>query len=150
MQQIIVEESAVIGAPTSQVYDIIADYQNGHPHIVPKKYFKSVEVEQGGIGAGTIIRVVTEFLGRQMHYRMLVEEPEKGKILTERDLNTGTITYFIVEQGRSANESVVTIKTEMPVANGLKGMIEKLTTPPLMKKIYREELAQLNSFVSLN
>ena len=59
MQHIIVEESAVIGAPTSKVYDIIADYQNGHPHIVPKKYFKSVEVESGGVGAGSIICVAT-------------------------------------------------------------------------------------------
>lgn len=150
MQQITVEESAVIGAPTSKVYDIIADYRNGHPHIVPKKYFKSVEVEYGGVGAGTIIRVVTQFWGRQIHYRMLVEEPDQGKVISERDLTTGMVTYFIVEQGKNKGESVVTIKTEMPIADGLKGMIEKLTTPPVMKKIYREELAQLNSFVSLN
>lgn len=150
MQHIIVEESAVIGAPTSKVYDIIADYQNGHPHIVPKKYFKSVEVESGGVGAGTIIRVATEFMGRQMHFRLLVEEPDQGKVISERDLKTGMVTYFIVKPGSNNSESVVTIKTEMPIATGLKGLIEKLTTTPVMRKIYRAELAQLNSFASLN
>ncbi|HEY6170850.1 MAG TPA: SRPBCC family protein [Candidatus Kapabacteria bacterium] len=150
MQQIIVEESAVIGAPASKVYDVIADYRNGHPNIVPKKYFKSVEIEYGGVGAGTIIRVVTQFLGREQHYRMLVEEPDQGKVISERDLKTGTVTYFTIKEGKNKGESIVTIKTEMPIASGLKGMIEKLTTPPMMKKIYREELAQLNSFVSLN
>ncbi len=47
--------SSFIRAPASQVYAIIADYRNGHPRILPQPYFVSLNVDQGGIGAGTAI-----------------------------------------------------------------------------------------------
>jgi hypothetical protein len=150
MNTITVNESAVINAPAKKVYSIIADYKNGHPNIVPKKYFKSVDVEYGGFGAGTIINVIMTFMGREIYYRMLVEEPEIGKVISERDLKTGTVTYFTIERGKDENQSLVTIKTELALSSGIKGMIEKFTTPPVMRKIYKDELSQLNSFVSLN
>jgi hypothetical protein len=46
--------SAHIAAAPAQVYAIIANYREGHPRILPKE-FSGLTVEQGGIGAGTII-----------------------------------------------------------------------------------------------
>ena len=45
-----VQASAPVGAPAEVVYNIIADYRKGHPHILPRKYFEWLEVEQGGRG----------------------------------------------------------------------------------------------------
>jgi hypothetical protein len=51
-----VSASAVINAPAKQVYTILADYHDGHPRILPQQYFSSLEVERGGVGAGTVLR----------------------------------------------------------------------------------------------
>ena len=48
MTQQRISASALIQAPAQQVYAIIADYGNGHPRILPKPYFVSPTVEQGG------------------------------------------------------------------------------------------------------
>lgn len=37
--------SATIGAPAEIVYRILADYHEGHPHILPRKYFTFLAVE---------------------------------------------------------------------------------------------------------
>lgn len=59
-----VSASALISAPAQRVYDLIADYHNGHPRILPKPYFISLEVEQGGYGAGTVINFQMKLMGR--------------------------------------------------------------------------------------
>ena len=46
--------SARIPAAPKRVYDILADYREGHRCILPKR-FSDVTVERGGFGAGTII-----------------------------------------------------------------------------------------------
>src|SRR5918993_898798 len=45
-----------VPAPPAEVYAILADYTEGHPHILPSSYFRNIEVEEGGVGAGTRIR----------------------------------------------------------------------------------------------
>jgi len=51
-----VSASAEVKAPAEKVYAILADYRHGHPQIVRRPPFGSLEVEQGGFGAGTVIR----------------------------------------------------------------------------------------------
>jgi hypothetical protein len=51
-----VSASADVRAPAEKVYAILADYRHGHPQIVPRPPFGLLEVEQGGYGAGTVIR----------------------------------------------------------------------------------------------
>ena len=43
-----ISASKLISAPVRSVYDLIADYRNGHPRILPKPYFVSLHVEEGG------------------------------------------------------------------------------------------------------
>ncbi len=72
-------------APADRVYAIIADYRNGHPHILPKQ-FRNLTVEQGGVGAGTIIRFEVRVFGQTQHFRAVVSEPEPGRVLVEENL----------------------------------------------------------------
>jgi hypothetical protein len=99
------EASATINAPAALVYSIIADYRDGHPHILPKPYFLGLEVERGGFGAGTVIRFRVRVMGKTQAFRAAVTEPEPGRVLVESDLDGGPQTTFTVEpleEGRRA------------------------------------------------
>ncbi len=47
MAQHTISASALVPAPAREVYAIIADYRDGHPKILPRPPFVSLEVEQG-------------------------------------------------------------------------------------------------------
>lgn len=63
--------SELIAATAPRIYERLADYRDGHPHILPPRYFRNLVVEQGGRGAGTIIRF--EFLLGNQAYRCRAE-----------------------------------------------------------------------------
>ena len=88
--------SAKINSSPKIVYGIIADYRDAHPKILPKPPFVSLIVEQGGIGAGTIVRVQMKVMGKLQTFRTVVTEPEPGRVLVETN-DTGYITTFTVE-----------------------------------------------------
>ena len=44
--------SKVIDAPADQIYAVISDYHEGHPAILPTRYFTDMTVIQGGQGEG--------------------------------------------------------------------------------------------------
>lgn len=143
MSSYYVEESAVIDAPPQRVYDILADYHEGHPSILPEQYFKRLDVLEGGRGEGTKIYVVMNALGATAEYTMTVTEPEPGRVLQEEDRDAGVLTTFTVEPLDDGARSRVTIATDARTAPGLRGQIEKLITPPVSRRIYRQELQQL-------
>jgi hypothetical protein len=92
-----VSASAVVRAPAGRVYAILADYRHGHPRIVPRPPFGPLEVEQGGTGAGTVVRFQMRLLGRTRTFRAAVTEPEPGRVLVETDLGRGAVTTFTVD-----------------------------------------------------
>ena len=100
-----IKVSRSIQAAPQKVYAIIADYHNGHPRILPKPYFVALEVEEGGYGAGTVIRFQMKVMGRLQTFRAEISEPEPGRVLVERDLDTGTTTTFIVDVHARAETS---------------------------------------------
>ena len=133
-----VSASARVDAPARRVYELIADYRDGHTRIVPPKYFKRLEVEQGGFGAGTVIRVTMHLLGADRTYRAKVTEPEPGRVITETDLENGLATSFIVTP--NGNASDVTISTAIPHLPGMVAAIQRWLVKRLLPQIYREEL----------
>lgn len=139
-----VSASAVIPAPAEKVYGIIANYRNGHPHILPKPYFVSLEVVEGGMGAGTVIDFSMKLLGRTQDFRATVSEPEPGRVLVETN-DTGSVTSFTVDPQPGAT-CRVTIVTETTVRDGIGGKIEGWLTNRLLQPIYEKELAQLAAF----
>lgn len=137
-----ISASALIQAPARDVYAIIADYHEGHPQILPKPPFVSLQVEQGGIGAGTVIRVYMRVLGRVQSFRSLITEPEPGQVLVETNDN-GYVTTFTVEPRADGAHAYVTIATELNGRSGMFGALERWFVARLLQPVYVRELEQL-------
>src|SRR5690606_24226314 len=142
MPTIAASASATIAPPAATVYGILADYCEGHPSILPRKYFRNLEVEAGGTGAGTRIRFEMRVLGATRLVRGEVTEPEPGRRLVETYPESGTRTTFLVEPVVDGRAAHVTISTRYENA-GLPGWVEWLLVPGLLRRIYRAELANL-------
>lgn len=136
------EGSALIRAPARVVYGLIADYRNGHPRILPKRYFPRLEVERGGVGAGTVIRFQMRAFGATREIRAEIAEPKPGQVLVETDFATGARTTFTVMTEGGGQTCRIEIKTEWD-AKGFRGWVERVTAPRLLRRIYAEELANL-------
>jgi uncharacterized membrane protein len=139
---IVAEEYAELAAPPEVVYGIIADYREGHPSILPPRWFTHLHVEQGGRGAGTVIRLGLKMGGKPREMRAQITEPEPGRVLVEHELGgRGIVTTFRVDP-TEGGRTHVTIRTTYR-APGIAGFIERLLAPALLKRVYREELAVL-------
>jgi hypothetical protein len=138
-----VTASALVEAPAEVVYNILADYHEGHPAVLPRKYFTGLAVEGGsGRGDGTVIRFGMRAFGKTREARAAVTEPEPGRVLVETMLDdSGTVTTFLVEpEGRGAR---VTFTTELRGAAGLRGLFERFAATKYLRRVYAAELAQL-------
>ena len=137
-----VTASAEIDAPAQRVYSILADYREGQPRILPKEYFPFLQVEQGGIGAGTRLHFQMRVLGTTRTFRATVTEPEPGHVLVETnqpeeaDPTSASVTTFTVTPVAESQRTQVTIATELAVSNWL----ESLVVPRLLRHIYTQEL----------
>jgi hypothetical protein len=129
----------VIHASAERVYRIIADYRDTHPLILPKGYFLSLQVEEGGYGAGTIVNFTMRILGRTQSFRSLITEPDPGRLLVETDIRSQTATSFQVMPSGAASMARVTISTEI----GGRNRIEAAFAKPMLQRIYRQELELL-------
>ena len=139
MSEFRVEASALVPAPPPVVYGILADYRVGHPGILPPEYFRDFVVEQGGRGAGTVIRFRMVGMGTSRTTRGRVEESEPGRVLTER-YETGAVTAFTVDpEGAGSRVTFTTVWS----ASGLRGLVEGVMAPPFLRRVYARELANL-------
>jgi hypothetical protein len=140
VKPLIVSASKIIDAPAKVLYRIIADYQNGHASILPKPYFSSLEVEEGGYGAGTVIRYQMQVLGRTQTFRAHITEPDPGCTLLETDLKSNTSTSFTVWSLGNKNQARVTIMTMLKNRSFVEGFLAKI----LLTNVYRQELELLS------
>ena len=140
------EATQVVDAPPAKVYGILADYRTHHPRILPKPAFESLVVEKGGVGAGTVVRVGMKVMGKRQTIVMEVSEPQPGRVLQERDVATGALTTFTVEPLDGGARSRVTLATEWPPRPGLAGWMERVGTPPVARRLYRQELQLLSEY----
>jgi hypothetical protein len=146
MKRIEVEVTGEVHAPAEAVYAILADYREHHPRILPAAYFSSLTVEEGGIGAGTIFCAEMNVFGSKSTLRMHVDAPEPGHVLTETTLDGALVTTFTVTPGKDTQRCTVTIATTQQAPDGFSGWLQGLTLPWVMRRIYREELAQLDRY----
>ena len=142
-----VTATAQVRAPAALVYSIIADYINGHPHILPNPPFVAQQVEQGGVGAGTIISFHMRLYGTTQFFRAAVSEPQPGQMLVETNLEDGgAVTTFLVTPAEQSGRTDVTITTEgRTVRAGVLGGLEKLLTTLTLGRVYLRELALLDA-----
>ncbi|GCE10992.1 SRPBCC family protein [Tengunoibacter tsumagoiensis] len=141
MGTIYIEASELIPASVEKVYAFMIDYQAGHPTILPRQ-FGPIVIEKGGIGAGTIFRSSFKTFGRELPIHMEVSEPEPGRVFIEKSLDaTSSLqTFFIFEPASKGNATQLTISTEQEGHAGPLGWLEKKVIPPLLKRVYQQEL----------
>lgn len=148
MATVTVIASKRIPAPSAEVYAILADYTEGHPHILPSAYFRNIEVEEGGVGAGTRIRFDMTVLGTTRTMRAEIEEPKPGRVLVERDMEGKTVTTFNVNPAREGRESDVVITTVIATRGGLLGVVERVASKAFLERVYKDELARLAAYAA--
>ncbi|HMG36024.1 MAG TPA: SRPBCC family protein [Blastocatellia bacterium] len=139
--------SAIINAEPSRVYAILADYKKHHPRIVPPKYFRSIEVLEGGIGDGTRTRIEMRVLGRSRRFEHFITEPERGHIIVESDKDGDSVTSFIVDPVEGGKGTRLTIQTKFKTRNGLLGRVERAMTASMLQRIYAEELGLISQYM---
>jgi hypothetical protein len=141
------EAEQLIDAPPAAVYAVLADYTTHHPRIMPASTFSDLEVETGGVGAGTVFHITVRVAGRRQRLHMRVAEPEPGRILTETNLDTGAVTEFGVAPGERRPRTRARISSEWETAAGLRGLVDRLLTPRLMGRIFAQQLRELDRYL---
>lgn len=142
------EASATIHASPAVVWDILTDYRNGHPKILPPQAFSDFTVLEGGKGAGTVISFVFRVAGARRAVRSFVSEPQPGSVLMEAEHDGATVTNFTlaaVDEGRQTRLTITTVQRGSP---GVRGAIERLFMPmvaPAMQRIYQDEMQRLDA-----
>lgn len=142
MGTIEVSAERLVEAPAATVYRCLADMRE-HPRFLPPA-FSDFQVEEGGVGAGTVTRFKVTAGGRTREYRMTVAEPEPGRVLSESDQNSSLVTTFTVDP--EGERSRVRISTTWEGAGGVGGFFERLFAPRVMRGIYADELERLDSY----
>lgn len=152
MSQIYARAEAILNARPEAVYNAIADYKHGHPHIIPQETFSDLRVEQGGYGAGTVIRFKVKVVGMVVDMYQRISEPEPGHVLVEQDIDSprNTVTTFTVTPVENHQKAHVIIATTMNASAGLAGLLERLLIPRMNQRIYRKELRLLEAFAQKN
>lgn len=143
MAEVLVVSERLVGAPADRLYQFIADHRNHHPNFLPPN-FSNFEIERGGVGAGTIITFTIAAGSRSRNFRMRVEEPEPGRVLTESDTTSSLVTTWTVTP--EGDRSRVRIETRWDGSPGIAGFFERLFAPLAMRRIYDDELRRLDRY----
>jgi hypothetical protein len=133
----------LVSAPANRVYELIADHREHHPKFLPSN-FSNYEIERGGIGAGTITTFTITAGSRSRNYRMRVDEPEPGRVITESDTTSSLVTTWTVMP--EGDQTRVRIETRWDGAKGAAGFFERLFAPPALRRIYNDELRRLDRY----
>jgi hypothetical protein len=132
----------VVPASSEVAYGYLADMHE-HERFLPPAFSK-FSIEQGGVGAGSVITFTVTAGGRSRPYRMTVSEPVSGT-LVETDANSSLVTTFtVVARGQDA---LVSIATTWQGAGGVGGFFERRFAPKVMKKLYEDELERFSTFL---
>ena len=145
MTKIMAEAARIIDERTEEVYAFLRDYKVSHRQILPSDAFHDFTVEEGGEGAGTVIRFRFTSPGRSRVMRMKVSEPVPGLVLEERDLDSSMVTRFTLTPIEGGAQTQVHIHTEWEGASGFGGFMERTFAPGYLQKVYARELALLEA-----
>ena len=134
-----------IAAPARRVYAYIADFRQHHPSFLPPQ-FSDLEIESGGVGAGTVHRFRMTLGGRTTQHRVRVGEPQPGHVLIESDPARRMLTTFTVDP-EPYGGCPVRIETRW-YAYGVRGLLERLSAPGMLRRVYRDELELLDRYAA--
>jgi uncharacterized protein YndB with AHSA1/START domain len=144
MAKVVASTERSIDAPADEVYSYLADMHQ-HQQFLPPA-FSDFQIEQGGVGAGTVTSFKITAGGRTRSYHMQISEPTPGRTLVETDTGSSLVTTFnITPQG---DKSLVNITTSWDGASGIGGFFERTFAPRAVERIYREALDRLNTYAT--
>ena len=133
-----------VSAGKQEIYEFISDFREKHPRILTEA-FADYAVEEGGKGAGTLVRYRLR-AGRERPFRMRVEEPEPGSTLKESDEDSSfTTTWRLFPQGEDRTR--VRVVVEWNGARGVAGFFERLFAPAGIRRVYEGVLERLDEVV---
>ena len=144
MAKVVASAERGIDAPADEVYGYLADMDQ-HQRFLPPA-FSDFQVEQGGVGAGTVTRFKITAGGRTRSYRMQVSEPVPGQTLVETDTGSSLVTTFNVTP--QDGKSLVKITTSWDGASGIGGFFERTFAPRALRRLYLDELDLLNTYAT--
>src|SRR6187551_1065374 len=82
----------LLDAPADVVYHCIADYEHHHrPEGFLPSAFSDLQIERGGIGAGTRFSYTMTLAGKSRRATTEVSEPEPGRVLVETGPTVRTV-----------------------------------------------------------
>src|SRR5258708_23547958 len=150
MSGVQVKYSMVIDARPEEIYAVLTDYRVGHPAILPRPPFTELTVEKGGQGAGTVVMTRVKVFGRESSYQEVISEPEPGRVLLEKDMDTAQFSSFTLDPLNGNTKTRVTILCEFPLEPGFAGIVQRLLQARLSEGILKQELENLARYVRSN
>lgn len=131
-----------IDAPADEIYQYLADMRL-HSRFLPPPFY-DFQVEEGGVGAGSVVQFKIDFAGGVRELRMQVTEPEPGRTLVQTDTGgSGLVTTFTVTpQGEQA---LVNITSSFDGESGIAGFAERIVAPRRLHRIHAKELAAFDT-----
>ena len=129
------------------VYQYLAD-MHVHARLLPRPFY-DFQVEEGGVGAGSVVGFKISFAGGVRQLRMQVSEPEPGRTVVQTDTSgSGLVITFHRDPATraGAGEHHLHFNGETGVA----GFVERIIAPRRLHRVYTEELARLNAHARQN
>jgi hypothetical protein len=142
MSHISVHSERVIDASPEEIFSALADYENKRSRILTPN-FLNYRVEKGGQGSGTVISYVLQAAGRERSYQMYVDEPQRGRLLAERDSHSSLVTRWSVQPVDGSQSSLVIVESDWDGSGGVGGFFERTFAPLGLRRIYHDMLIAL-------
>src|SRR4051794_32800691 len=102
MTQIRFSAERLLDAPADVVYHCIADYEHHHrPEGFLPAAFSDLQIERGGVGAGTHFSYTMTLAGKRRRVTAEVTELEPGRVLIETGPGVRTV-FTVVPEGARA------------------------------------------------
>ncbi len=145
MAQVRAEARTVVPAPAEQVFNLLADYRETRPAILPDAYSR-FEVVEGGTGAGTVFTYRLRTARGERDYRMRVTEAELGRLLVEADESSSLVTRWTLTP--ASGGTLVTVETSWAGAGGVGGFFERLFAPKAVRGMHEQTLRALSARIT--
>ncbi|MCP3379978.1 SRPBCC family protein [Bradyrhizobium sp. CCGUVB4N] len=140
---VVASAERTIDAPADDVYRYLAD-MHLHARFLPPPFY-DFQLEEGGIGAGSVVSFKIKSAGGVRKLRMEIAEPEPGRILVQADTGSSGLvrTFTVTPHGEQA---LVNITSRFDGETGIAGLVEGLVAPLRLHRVYVEELTRLNAY----
>lgn len=141
MGQVSASAEREIAATPEDVYAFLRDYRDQRPRILPSNYV-DYQVEEGGVGAGTVVRYRLQAGRRERQYRMQVTEV-RSHTLTETDTDSSLVTDWTLHP--AGGKTRVRVESRWQGASGIGGFFERRFAPAGLRRIFDDMLARLDA-----